>query len=378
MKPRSNLLTLIAWALLAASTVASAAKKALPADPAPVNRCRDLLTLDASELVSIRPDFKHNTSYTHEVDTTPIKDQCKSESCWVYSRLADLERKILDKTERKISLSEPYVIVRSLQMKALYALDHSGSSVKLSGEPTTADRVIRKYGLMPSKAWKPRIDFTQGSHLSRLTYYLNSRIAQFREESKKANQEQKAQLAKEAKKDLLDLIEAYSGLLPQEFTYREKTYTPLTWAKKFLPKEADRPLDQVAGDLGAEKHTRSERPVEELEQKIISALKMGQTPIITFDVARIFIDHETGIMSLNAFYVPENFKNSSWTYRSKNGISFSRHLTLVVGADVDPSTGRLIKLKIKNSWGTQSGDDGYYHMYRDYFEQVLTAVYLRR
>lgn len=52
-----------------------------------------------------------------------------------------------------------------------------------------------------------------------------------------------------------------------------------------------------------------------------------------------------------------------------------QHAVDIVGADLD-SNGRIIKLKIKNSWGTESGDGGFYHMYRDYFENFVTSIYV--
>lgn len=45
------------------------------------------------------------------------------------------------------------------------------------------------------------------------------------------------------------------------------------------------------------------------------------------------------------------------------------HAVLVVGYEVDPITGRVRKWKIQNSWGEESGDRGYFHMYSDYFER---------
>ena len=50
------------------------------------------------------------------------------------------------------------------------------------------------------------------------------------------------------------------------------------------------------------------------------------------------------------------------------------HVVVVTGYDLDQKTGKISKFKIKNSWGMKAGDNGYYHMYRDYFRVFVKAV----
>jgi bleomycin hydrolase len=52
------------------------------------------------------------------------------------------------------------------------------------------------------------------------------------------------------------------------------------------------------------------------------------------------------------------------------------HAVEIVGADLTPE-GRVIKFKIKNSWGDERGDKGFFHMYQDYFRHFAQEVYFR-
>lgn len=48
---------------------------------------------------------------------------------------------------------------------------------------------------------------------------------------------------------------------------------------------------------------------------------------------------------------------------------------MIVGYDLDAVTGKVIKYKIQNSWGQKSGDQGFYHMYADYFRAFVNRIH---
>jgi bleomycin hydrolase len=79
-------------------------------------------------------------------------------------------------------------------------------------------------------------------------------------------------------------------------------------------------------------------------------------------------------MSIDAFHVPDGAKPLPISVRRHYNLNGRGHAVQIVGYELDPSTGKVLKWKIKNSWGVDSGDNGYYHMYRDYFRTFVTGI----
>jgi bleomycin hydrolase len=60
--------------------------------------------------------------------------------------------------------------------------------------------------------------------------------------------------------------------------------------------------------------------------------------------------------------------------RSKHVVFDGFHAVQIVGYDLDRRTGKIVKFKIKNSWGDKAGSGGYYHMYLDYFRAFAFSL----
>ncbi|MBC7692694.1 MAG: hypothetical protein H7222_13110 [Methylotenera sp.] len=363
--------------------------------------CEKVLTRDAArELAGVREDFRHTTNYTVEVSTTAIRNQKDYGGCWIYGTLADIEAELRQATGEKVDLSEQYVIMTSIVSRAMAALRRPGGQISQGGDVLLAQKLIRKFGLVPAHAWQPVIPFEEGPHSERMMYFLNSRIAEFHlglGSYKTAAEAEKG--AKIAEKDIFKIISTYFGVEPpSEFTYRGAKYTPQSFAQKFyagkdvqlvsiFPRSPaiEGPLrkmvDQMKPLSPARKaayqdvlDSRIVKSLRDIEDFIVGQLKKGHVVPIGVEIADAFIDNRSGIMSIGAFHTPEGFKIPPREYRDNFGLAGGGHMILIVGADVD-AAGKVIKFKIKNSWGKGAGDEGYYHMYADYFEQFLQVTY---
>lgn len=218
-------------------------------------------------------------------------------------------------------------------------------------------------------------------------------MAQFHEEAKHLPVESKAylDLQDKARRELREILRAYTGPLPKKAELEGEVLTPRQLAKKLAPDHASHPLwvlpevDLLEGNLKRESNiglaafprggTGSRESIEKMENRIIRALKSGQSVTLAYENNTLFVDRPTGILSLEAFNTPEGFSPPKRLYRNAFMRGSGFHAVDVVGADLDEK-GRIIKLKIKNSWGEDSGDKGYYHMYRDYFEHFVTSLYI--
>lgn len=370
---------------------------AQPASAFPQVCLKSFKKLSAGELRYMDEGFRkrHNTQYSVEVDKVPLTDQRGFGSCWLHARLSHLEQEIKKKTGKEVVFSRPFLLAKVLTERIDRALESPASSIIQGGNGFVADELIQAHGLVPVDElnWKPRVDFEKHPHGDRLVYFLNARIAKFHEEAKFLQVESKdyLDLQDKARKELRDILKAYTGTLPKKVVHNGETFTPRQLGKMLASDYAPKPLwvlpevDLLEGNLKKESQvepapfprggTSSRESIDKIEKRILRSLKAGKSVTLAYENNTLFMDRQTGILSLEAFNTPEGFSPPKRLYRDAFLRGFGHHAVDVVGADVDEQ-GKIIKLKIKNSWGEDSGDGGYYHMYRDYFESFLTSIYL--
>lgn len=365
--------------------------------PARAEECDKFYSMLPDELGALKPEFlaAHNNRYTIEAPVTPIKDQCGHGGCWSYGTLSNVESQILLQTGKTVDLSEQYLLLVSLVERTMLALEKPGFQVYMGGSLNLGERIIQEHGVLPTGAWLPRVPFENGAHSNRFMTFLNQRIAKFHIDSAK-NPEIHQELLTKAQADLRALFNTYIGPVPGKFTYEGVEYSgPVEFAQKFLPpkenttnriflpRDPDLPQSLLdtrspGGSSNAalnkvkifNVHEKSE---EELEKAVIESLRKGRTVSIASDMASEFIDNKTGIMSVAAFPAPPGFEPVPRNYRGMFGLGGGGHLMEIVGVDVNEA-GRVVKYKIKNSWGEKAGDHGFFHMYPDYLRHYLQYI----
>jgi bleomycin hydrolase len=344
-------------------------------------------------------------TYSDEVpDPIPIKDQCRYGSCWIYGSVARLERRLQACTGRYVPLSEPYLILQSLRERVQSALDHPGFIIKAGGKAPIADALVRDHGLVPQSVWHPRHPFEQLPLAQRLLYFLNARVAQYQLARLKVKDQPAAvaRLRAAAQTDLHDYLATFIGDPPARFAFGGREHTPQSFAREYLGaspmklvgwappsedltelrhelKDAPTPAEEAAADFDADKLvplTLRRVSWPRLERAVIAAIRAGRTVRLSYEHAREFRDETHGIYSLRAFPAPAGFAVPSRAYRKLTGMESPRHLVEIVGVDVSPATGRVNRYKLRNSWGEDSGDKGYWHMYSDYFQAFARYVFV--
>ena len=353
--------------------------------------------LSPTELRYPDPQFlkEHQGKYSLEIKPSAVSDQCGYGSCWVHARLSHLEQQILNKTGKEMKLSRQFLIVQSLLDRIDSALQSPASGVFQGGNAHYADELIKRYGVIPDdpSVWKPKVNFEKAPHAGRLTYFLNARAAQFHQEAKDLTPESKAylDLQDKARKDMRDILRAYTGTLPRKIKVAGQEITPRAFAKSLGKDHAPKPLwvfpevELLEGNLKKESSIgpaplpssapSSRESLDKIEARIIRSLKNGQSVTLSYENNTLFVDRDTGIMSLQAFNTPEGFQPPPRLYRDAFLSGSGYHAVDIVGVDLD-SAGKITKLKIKNSWGDEAGDRGFYHMYRDYFLHFMNSIYI--
>lgn len=89
---------------------------------------------------------------------------------------------------------------------------------------------------------------------------------------------------------------------------------------------------------------------------------------------RQFLDAERGVYSMELFDYPVLAQPLPRGWRKSKGLFTGTHAVVIVGYELVPGTNQVRKWKIQNSWGSDAGDKGFYHMYHDYFRNFAISI----
>jgi len=164
---------------------------------------------------------------TKVLQTTPVKNQSRSGTCWCFSTMSFLESEILRAGGKPVHLSEMWIVRWSFMEKAeKYVRMHGNLNFAEGGAAHDVTEGIKKYGIVPFEVYpglnygtdKP--DFHELS--AALKAYLNAVIA--------AGDKSGKPLSTAWKRGFDALLDEYFGEIPETFVYEGKEYTPQTFA----------------------------------------------------------------------------------------------------------------------------------------------------
>lgn len=164
----------------------------------------------------------------HLVETTSIKDQHRSGTCWSYSALAFMESEMLRQGKEAVDLAEMFVVRKAYEEKAeVYVRMHGKMNFSAGGAINDNFEVLEKYGMMPEEAY-PGLDYGTEKHThfemdKALKNYLDAII-------KKKN----PTLSTAWFEGYQGILDAYLEKVPENFEYKGKTYTPQSFAKEVV------------------------------------------------------------------------------------------------------------------------------------------------
>lgn len=316
----------------------------------------------------VRSSFQHSKKYDVVIkEASPIKDQCEAPLCHLYAWSTQLE------TTSRIRISNEYLDVRFIYETAKEAVEAGYYQISLGEFALKSRHMISKVGLAPEGAWKGRKNFVEAKYFYRFNELLNNILMQSSWARNHTRSPREIHLIKErAKSQIRALIENMIGPIDITFKYQGKTYDPKSFAREFFPelygptvhvtiaREWQRPRKNKA-DV-----TYLVKKFDEAEHIIRNVIDSGRPVFLSYSHQLLYVDKKTGIMSISAYDYPTLVKPTSYD-QFKFYEEWGNHAVMIVGYEMDPATGQVRKWKIKNSWGTEYGDKGYYHMYQDYF-----------
>ncbi|MCC6276907.1 MAG: hypothetical protein IT289_03205 [Oligoflexia bacterium] len=287
--------------------------------------------------------------------------------------------------------------------------------------------LVAKYGLVPKEVM-PETPSSSSTALllSELQRYLGEVSAQILDAYSDARAEKRdlsdteirrlKAMKSQAMSNVFKILVTHLGLPPEQFEFRTegkpetkngvevkttttKTYTPHEFAKEFVGFNPDdyvvittTPLLDENGHytvtdsaIGVSKDSRYDLkflnlPVERLEQLIVESINLGQPLWFAADVQKE-VDAKTGIMhpeilDTSTVYGFKQDPESQMTqaHRVFLRLTSPNHAMVISGYDQPVPGGPVIKFKVENSWGDQSGDKGVFHMYREWLRRNLFVI----
>ena len=358
-------------------------------------------------VVSAQPTIntnKKNGGYTFTIskmiEATPVKNQFKSGTCWVFSTNSFIESEILRLGHGQINLSEMYVVRNMYRQKAERYLRYQGSTnFGDGGEPHDVINAIRQYGLIPFEVYPGmpagQVKPVQGEINAVLKAMLDAMLMLH-----------DGSLNKNWKAAFTGALDGYFGTPPATFTFQGKTYTPESFAKSldinpddyveitsfthhpfYSPFILEVPDNWANGEV-------YNVPLEDLQRIADNAITNNYSVAWASDVSEKGFSFKNGLAIVpeknyddmtqagkdSIFSKPAPEKEINQAYRQEafdNLSTTDDHGMQIVGKAKD-QLGNPYYL-VKNSWGTDRNDlDGYFYCSLPYFQYKTTCIMINK
>lgn len=175
--------------------------------------------------------YKFETVY--DIETTCVKNQYKSGTCWSFSGLSFLESEMIKAGKEAADLSEMYVVRNCYSDKATkYVRLHGNLNFGAGGSFEDVIYTLRNYGLVPEEAYAG-LEYGEEKHVhgeldQLLLAYVDGVIK---------NKNRK--LSPAWHKGFNGILDAYLGEYPETFEYEGKEYTPESFTSERTGLNAD-------------------------------------------------------------------------------------------------------------------------------------------
>ncbi len=330
---------------------------------------------------------KYEFSTVKDISCLPVISQDKTGTCWSFSSTSFLESEILRIKGQKIDLSEMYTVRQTYPKKAYNYVMRQGKAQ--FGEGGLAHDVINsamEYGLVPESAYSGKTTAAIHDHskmVAELETFLKKVVATPTPFNTKWKEEYNA------------ILDQYMGKSSSDFTYEGKKYTPTEFLTttgldlskyvtitsfSHVPFDSKFILDIPDNFANGSFYNL---PLDEFVFNIDNALDKGYTLSLDADVSEKTFSSKTGVAVIpaneaDATTILTEIKPEKQITQELRQAEFENynttddHLMHIVGKVVDQKGN--IYYKVKNSWGKDSGKDGYIYMSVAYLKLKAISV----
>jgi bleomycin hydrolase len=355
---------------------------------------------------------RHNRRYSLELPTGAVRNQEQSGRCWLFApvvlaRTAALRHgrigandffsenflyffNLLEQASatlhdlRRIKGREPKLAASTLRSRVLTEVMGLGDG----GEWEWAFALIEKYGLVPGRYMPETASSRQTRALSVELHECFGCAAR----TINAKPERFQITHNRMIRDVIRVLVAHLGCPPRLVTARRRRVSPTAYATGyagFRPSEwrvvINNPLlefervyqrraSAITGNAPAFNLRRLNVSQRRFRDLVRASLEAGYAAGFSADVDRNDIDHTRGIMHPAIFNRAQIYRKQIVRDLPRDqdiylGIASSKHAMVISGID-DAGPNRIpVKYKVVNSWGSELGDGGVYHMYSAWFQE---------
>ena len=361
-----------------------------------------------------------DTHFSIETRKQTITDQKSSGRCWMFSGFNVLRSDFNLRTDSfTVELSQAYLFFYDQLEKANLMLQ---GCIDTGKKPIDDLRVqfffnhpindggtfcgvadlTEKYGLVPTEVMP---ESYSSDNTSKARALIASKLREFGLQLREMVQKDKKPAAIEKAKtrmlsQIYHMLQYTIGEPPQKFTYafknakgktigEAKEYTPQSFFKEVVGESLNGTFIMVMNDPRREyyktyeveydRHTYEgqnwkyvNRPMDDIEEMAISALKAGHKLYTSYDVGKM-LDRKRGYADTENFDYGSLFNTTFGMTKAERISTFdsgSTHAMTLTAVDLDKK-GRATKWKVENSWGASWGQAGCLIMTDRWFREYM-------
>lgn len=359
-----------------------------------------------------------------EIEGLPVMDQKASGRCWLFASTNLLRITAMKKYNLKeVKLSPSYLFFYDKLERCNYYLDLIIESYKEpaesrliqwfltdpatdGGQFTMMTQIVDKYGVVPDQIYPDSFNTTTSRIMDNM---LNFKLREYALvlRTMLENGEDITTKKTELQKEIYRMLTMFLGNPPkpnEEFTwefydkdgkYQSITTTPIAYSKEVL--EFDTPeyisllndprndynklikVDRLGNVVNGDPVVYLNLEIKKLSQAIVNRIKNNKPVFFGSDTPK-FMDKKRGIMDVDLWdfqLLGYDVNTMSKKDRVIYGHSLMTHAMLITAVHVDEA-GNPIRYRVENSWGTKTGQDGYYVMSQKYLEEYVYQVVVEK
>ena len=357
-------------------------------------------------------------SFSDRVKTVGITNQKKSGRCWLFTGLNVLRAAAIEKHGLgDFQFSQSYCFFwDQLEKSNLFlqaVIDTREKSfddrevdwlfahpISDGGTFTGVANLVMKYGVVPSYAMpESRIANSTSQLATQLATILRQDGLKLREtpvgvKAKKVPeylQQQKVEMLKE----VYHILALAYGVPPTEFEWKGRMYTPAGFYQEMVGYDLNNNYVMLMNDPSREygkvyeiqydRHLYDGQnwlyvnlPIERIKEMAIASIQGGDAMYFSCDVGK-YLDRTRGLADLKNFDY-ESILGVKYTMDKKQRVmthaSGSSHAMTLIAVDI--KDGITTKWMVENSWGKDTGYNGYLIMTDEWFDEYMFRLVVER